>query len=74
MAALTAWMLPRSLDPLPDETLPGYVLRLPCRLERAPGRTARLTGLTPVARADRGGYVPVARAPCSAMPRSSPCA
>jgi TniQ len=37
--------LPRSLDPLPQETLPGYVLRLAHRLERTPGRIASLTGL-----------------------------
>jgi hypothetical protein len=37
--------LPRSLDPLPGESLPGYVLRLAHRLERAPGRIAVLTGL-----------------------------
>jgi hypothetical protein len=38
--------LPRSLDPLPDESLPGYVLRLAHRLDRAPGRIALLTGLS----------------------------
>jgi len=38
--------LPRSLDPLADESLPGYVLRLAHRLERAPGRIAVLTGLS----------------------------
>jgi len=37
--------LPRSLDPLAGESLPGYVLRLAHRLERAPGRIAVLTGL-----------------------------
>ncbi len=37
--------LPRSLDPLPGESLPGYVLRLGHRLDRAPGRIAVLTGL-----------------------------
>jgi hypothetical protein len=38
--------LPRSLDPLPNESLPGYVLRLAHRLDRAPGRIALLTGLS----------------------------
>jgi hypothetical protein len=37
--------LPRSLDPLAGESLPGYVLRLAHRLDRAPGRIAVLTGL-----------------------------
>ena len=38
--------LPRSLDPLPDETLPGYLLRLAHRLGLAPARILQLTGLT----------------------------
>ncbi|GAA0929451.1 TniQ family protein [Virgisporangium aurantiacum] len=38
--------LPRSLDPLPDEALPGFVLRLAHRLDRTPARIAELTGLT----------------------------
>lgn len=37
--------LPRSLDPLPGESLPGYLLRLAHRLDRSPGRIAILTGL-----------------------------
>lgn len=37
--------LPRSLDPLPDESLPGYVLRLAHRLDCSPARIAVLTGL-----------------------------
>jgi hypothetical protein len=37
--------LPRSLDPLPAESLPGYVLRLAHRLDMSPGRLAALTGL-----------------------------
>ena len=37
--------LPRSLDPLPDESLPGYVLRLAYRLGLAPLRILQLTGL-----------------------------
>ncbi|MFI7642365.1 TniQ family protein [Nonomuraea sp. NPDC049400] len=38
--------LPRSLDPLSDEVLPGYLLRLAHRLDRSPGRILQLTGLT----------------------------
>ncbi len=38
--------LPRSLDPLPDESLPGYLLRLAHRLGLAPARVVQLTGLT----------------------------
>jgi hypothetical protein len=45
MATLTP--LPRSLDPLPDESLPGYLLRLAHRLGLAPVRVMQLTGLTP---------------------------
>lgn len=37
--------LPRSLDPLLGESLPGYVLRLAHRLDLAPARIAVLTGL-----------------------------
>jgi len=37
--------LPRSLDPLPDESLPGYMLRLAHRLSLTPARLAALTGL-----------------------------
>jgi hypothetical protein len=43
---VTVRPLARSLDPLPDESLPGYVLRLAHRLDRAPGRIAQLTGLS----------------------------
>jgi TniQ len=39
-------LLPRSLDPLPDEALPGYLLRLAHRLGLAPARVMQLTGLT----------------------------
>jgi hypothetical protein len=42
---MTLRPLPRSLDPLPDEFLFGYILRLAHRLDRAPGRVAVLTGL-----------------------------
>jgi hypothetical protein len=38
--------LPRSLDPLPSESLPGYLLRLAHRLGLAPARVMQLTGLT----------------------------
>jgi hypothetical protein len=38
--------LPRSLDPLPDESLPSYLLRLAHRLGLAPVRILQLTGLT----------------------------
>jgi hypothetical protein len=37
--------LPRSLDPLPDESLPGYLLRLAHRLGLSPARLAARTGL-----------------------------
>jgi len=38
--------LPRSLDPLPDESLPGFLLRLAHRLDLAPARVVALTGLS----------------------------
>ncbi|OII61993.1 hypothetical protein BJP40_04160 [Streptomyces sp. CC53] len=37
--------LPRSLAPLPQESLPGFFLRLAHRLGRSPGRIASLCGL-----------------------------
>jgi hypothetical protein len=37
--------LPRSLDPLPDETLTGFMLRLAHRLGTSPGTVAIRTGL-----------------------------
>jgi hypothetical protein len=37
--------LPRSLVPLPGESLPGFLLRLSCRLNQPPARIAELTGL-----------------------------
>ncbi|MFF0656080.1 TniQ family protein [Micromonospora tulbaghiae] len=37
--------LPRSLDPLPDESIVGYVLRLARRLETSPARLVVATGL-----------------------------
>lgn len=49
--------LPRSLIPLPGESLPGFLLRLSCRLNQSPARTAELTGLAPDGRS--GAYLPV---------------
>jgi len=40
-----AFRFPRSLVPLPDEGLPGYLLRLAHRLDLAPARILQLTGL-----------------------------
>src|SRR5262249_61594567 len=51
--------LPRSLDPLPDEALPGYLLRLAHRLGLAPARIMQLTGLT----ISRDGHQPAPRNP-----------
>jgi hypothetical protein len=42
--------LPRSLDPLPDESIIGFMLRLAHRLEITPTRLVKLTGL------DNAGY------------------
>ncbi|WP_371665551.1 TniQ family protein [Streptomyces sp. NBC_01241] len=42
--------LPRSLDPLADETLTGFVLRLAHRLGTTPGEIAVRTGLAPQGR------------------------
>lgn len=39
-------LLPRSLEPLADESLPGYLLRLAHRLDLSPVRLAAITGLT----------------------------
>ncbi|MFJ3307328.1 TniQ family protein [Streptomyces sp. NPDC086549] len=48
MAEPTAFGRPltRSLDPLPGESLGGYLLRLAHRLHPSPIRLARLTGCT----------------------------
>ncbi|MGW2816098.1 TniQ family protein [Streptomyces sp. NPDC001415] len=46
--------LPRSLDPLPEESLPGYLLRLSFRLDLAPGELGRAIGLVSAS----GGYLP----------------
>ncbi|GAA0596402.1 hypothetical protein GCM10010174_09580 [Kutzneria viridogrisea] len=40
-------VLPRSLTPLPQEHLPGFLLRLAHRLDLSPSRVAVLTGLKP---------------------------
>ena len=37
--------LGRSLDPLPGESLNGFLLRLSCRLRLSPVRLARLAGI-----------------------------
>jgi hypothetical protein len=49
--------LPRSLAPLPGESLPGFFLRLSCRLGQPPARIAELTGLAPDGRS--GASLPV---------------
>jgi TniQ protein len=49
--------LPRSLAPLPDESLPGYLLRLAHRLDLAPANLAAVTGLAPT----RSGTIPAGR-------------
>jgi hypothetical protein len=49
--------LPRSLAPLAEESLPGYLLRLAHRLDTSPGRVAELTGIA----AERFGLVPASR-------------
>jgi hypothetical protein len=38
--------LPRSLAPFPEESLPGFLLRLSYRLERSPARIGALCGLS----------------------------
>jgi len=43
---ITIRPLPRSLDPLPDESLPGYLLRLSHRLGLTAARLVVLTGLS----------------------------
>ncbi|MFG3172354.1 TniQ family protein [Streptomyces sp. NPDC048200] len=42
---MTVRPLARALSPLPEESLPGLLLRLAYRLERSPTRIARLCGL-----------------------------
>ena len=55
MSASAARQLPRALVPLPGESLPGLLLRLSYRLERAPHRIAVLCGL------QKGYRVPASR-------------
>ncbi|NEA21960.1 TniQ family protein [Actinomadura bangladeshensis] len=52
MTEMSIRRLPRSLAPLPDEELTGYLLRLAHRLEQPPALIATRTGL-----ADQGGRV-----------------
>jgi hypothetical protein len=47
--------LPRSLAPLPGESINGFLLRLSCRLDLSAARVAALTGLAPQ------GMVPAGR-------------
>lgn len=42
--------LASSLDPLPGESLTGFLLRTACRLDRSPARVAEITGLLPPGR------------------------
>jgi len=49
--------LSRSLVPIPGESLPGFLLRLSCRLGLPPARLARLTGLAPAGHS--GASLPV---------------
>ncbi|MEU1285325.1 TniQ family protein [Kitasatospora sp. NPDC005856] len=52
--------LPRSLTPLPDESLPGFLLRLGHRLDLAPGFVAwrlGLAGLRPMTTTARVGHL-----------------
>jgi hypothetical protein len=47
--------LPRSLDPLADESLPGYLLRLAHRLDLSPARLEQVTGLAGAQQRARAG-------------------
>ena len=61
--------LSRSLVPLPGESLPGFLLRLSCRLNQPPARVAELTGLRSAGY--RGSRLPpilVAGIPAPALP------
>ena len=49
--------LARSLAPLPEESLPGFLLRLACRLERSPARIGELCGLSTMHRRLSAGYL-----------------
>lgn len=50
--------LPRSLAPLPEEALTGYLLRLAHRLDRSPARIGRITSLVTYAPSDRTPRLP----------------
>jgi hypothetical protein len=54
---MTLRPLPRSLAPLTDESLPGYLLRLGHRLDLPPARLAAVTGLTKL----RAAAIPASR-------------
>jgi hypothetical protein len=61
--------LPRSLAPLPGESLPGFLLRLSCRLGQPPARIAELTGLKPAGgRESRLSASLVSGIPAAALP------
>ncbi len=61
--------LPRSLVPLPGESLPGFLLRLSCRLSQPPARIAELTGLkSGGVRASRAPAILVSGVPATALP------
>jgi hypothetical protein len=55
---MTRRPLPRSLSPLPDESIPGYLLRLAYRLDRTPGRMVILAGLSAVMARRGSGQLP----------------
>jgi hypothetical protein len=60
---------PRSLVPLPGESLPGFLLRLSCRLNQPPARIAELTGLkTAGVRETRISAMSVTGIPAAALP------
>ncbi|BCY10949.1 TniQ family protein [Actinoplanes sp. L3-i22] len=48
MTSPSVAVLPRSLDPLTGESLPGYLLRLAYRLDRTPARMLELVGLAAI--------------------------
>lgn len=61
--------LGRSLAPIPGESLPGFLLRLSCRLNLPPARLAELTGLrTAGVRGSRLPPILVAGIPAPSLP------